>query len=568
MALEHVAELLHQQATDCPTQPAIWIPKAAIRRQGNTPHQGVSFAELNLESDQLARGLLQLGFQRGDRVAFMVPPSRAFFSLTFAFLKAGIIPVMIDPGMGLKGLGKCLDEAAPTGFIGIAKAHWARRLLGWAKGSIQRTIHVGSRRHYCTASLAEVQALGDKAVSVPLPEPAAADTSAILFTSGSTGLAKGVPYTQGIFAHQVQLLKQVYGIQPGEIDLCTFPLFALFGPALGMTCVIPHMNPSRPATLDPALAVQQLRQFRVTNLFGSPAVVRNLALGQCRGQPCVYDRHQAKEAMQSLRRVISAGAPANLSVIAKLQELLPAGVEVFTPYGATEALPVANCGSQVLLNETRIRTEHGEGVCVGKPVPGMTVQVLPIQDDPIATWETTNTLPPGQVGEFVVRGPVVTQQYFQREQATALAKIHDPTTGEALHRMGDVGWIDVEGRLWFCGRKSHRVRTASGVLFTDQVEPIYNTVPGVRRTALVGVPEEHEPYQTPVLCVEAEVLSQTLLEKLHALSQQHPTLRAIQTFLHYPGTFPVDIRHNSKIFREKLAVWAAKHMGNKKRGRA
>jgi acyl-CoA synthetase (AMP-forming)/AMP-acid ligase II len=343
------------------------------------------------------------------------------------------------------------------------------------------------------------------------------------------------------------------------------------------------MNPSRPATIDPHKALSQVRQFDVTNLFGNPAVIRNLSsLSERPGLPRPSDpaginpaAHQegpaAHPEMQTLKRVISAGAPASVSVIEQFTQLLPSGVQVFTPYGATEALPVANIGSDEILSETRHLTEQGKGVCVGRPVKGMTVHVIRISDDAIPEWSDTLCVPPGVVGEFVVRGPVVTKRYFRRDEATKLAKIHDPHTGEVLHRMGDVGYIDDAGRMWFCGRKSHRVETPHGPLFTDMVEPVFNTP--MTRTALVGV--KRDGVVTPVLCVEHN-LPNGVKWRLRAWSEVQADYRKtaegfehtrmIETFLRYDGPFPVDVRHNSKIFREKLAVWADKKLGSAWKG--
>jgi acyl-CoA synthetase (AMP-forming)/AMP-acid ligase II len=271
-----------------------------------------------------------------------------------------------------------------------------------------------------------------------------------------------------------------------------------------------------------------------------------------------------------LRRVISAGASARVDVLEAFTKLLPPGVHVFTPYGATEALPVANIGSDEILNETRYATEQGKGVCVGRTVPGVTVHVVRISDDPIATWDESLCVPPGVVGEFVVRGPVVTKRYFKRDAATKLAKIFDERTGEVLHRMGDVGYIDEQGRLWFCGRKSHRVETPHGTYFTDMVEPVFNTVVG--RTALVGV--ERNGVKYPVVCVEAmppkkvaenpkfrAVGWQLDTGSMLQAGGQHEHTARIRTFLRHTDPFPVDVRHNSKIFREKLAAWADKQLG-------
>ncbi|MFO0804727.1 MAG: fatty acid CoA ligase family protein [Gemmataceae bacterium] len=550
----HVADHLVERAAAEPSRAAIHFPLRGVNPSGTSLHRTITFAELNADSDAIAAGLARSGIRPGMRTALMVPPSPDFFSLTFGLFKLGAVPVLIDPGMGVKNLGNCLAEAEPEAFIGIPKAHFARRLLRWAKRSIRITVNVGRRRFFCTASLEAIrQPSGgrqplvseERGTSVPRSDN---EPAAILFTSGSTGVAKGAVYTQGIFAAQIELLRDTYGIRPGEVDLCTFPLFALFGPALGMTCVIPDMDASRPAKIDPRKAAAQMAQFGVTNLFGSPAVIRRL--GELTNS----------KPFANLKRVISAGAPATAASVERLTKLLPDGVEIFTPYGATEALPVANIGSREILTDTRRLTEEGKGVCIGRPVKGIEVRVVAISDEPIAEWSEELILPPGTIGEFVVRGPVVTREYFHRPQATVLAKIRDPLTGDILHRMGDVGYIDDRGRMWFCGRKSHRVQTPHGTLFTDQVEPIFNLVPGVARTALVGWNSQ------PVVCVELadgprDGAWPGILRDLLAQAARFEHTRGIATFLEYPTTFPVDVRHNSKIFREKLAAWARVALG-------
>jgi acyl-CoA synthetase (AMP-forming)/AMP-acid ligase II len=585
----NVASHLARMAAEHPNRVAIHVPHGRVKPDGPTPHLAVTFSELNADSDAVAHGLHAAGIVRGTRTALMVPPSPDFFALTFALLKVGAVPVLIDPGMGVKNLGKCLAEAEPVAFIGITKAHVARRLLGWGRKTVRTTVNVGRWRFNCHSSLARLRKQGRTCGPYAVPDSGATEPAAILFTSGSTGPAKGVVYTHGIFAAQVEMLQSTYGIEPGEIDLCTFPLFALFGPALGMTCVIPDMDATRPARIDPHKAAAQIRQFGVTNMFGSPAVIRRLGeLAEEPNPPTPFPKREGGEraevssppsllgkgvgglgCLSTLRRVISAGAPASAASIERFVRLLPDGAEVFTPYGATEALPVANIGSREILAETRYLTEQGRGVCVGRPVAGMEVRVIRITDEPIAEWDASLLTPPGEVGELVVRGPVVTQQYYNRPDATKRAKIRDPNTGEVLHRMGDVGYLDDRGRLWFCGRKAHRVVTPQGTLFTDMVEPIFNTVPGVARTALVGVTRKGVTY--PVLCVEfegpitpkARQWRFSIFEpRLREIGGRFDHTRGVTTYLEHTGKFPVDVRHNSKIFREKLAWWADKQLGS------
>ena len=528
--------------------------RAAVHMPARGGYRSLTFAELDGLSGRLARGLTEVGIGRGVRTVLMVAPSLDFFALTFALFKVGAVPVLIDPGMGVRNLGKCLAEAEPAAFIGIPRAHVARRLLRWASGSIGVTVTTGSRLFGGRHTLRGLRRIGERLGPLPVADTRGEETAAVLFTSGSTGVAKGVVYTHGIFAAQIESLKQVYGIEPGEVDLSTFPLFALFGPALGMTAVIPEMDPTRPANVDPTKIIAAVERFGVTNLFGSPALINRVG------------RYGADHGIQlpTLRRVISAGAPVPARVIERFATMLAPGVEVFTPYGATEALPVANIGSDTILKETRRRTDQGAGVCVGRPVPGMEVRVIPVTDEPLPAFDEAMCLPPGAVGEFAVSGPVVTAGYFGRPEATALAKMRD-ATGRVWHRMGDVGYRDECGRLWFCGRKSHRVVTPDGTLFTIPCEAVFNTVPGIIRTALVGVVRDGVTH--PVICYErGDAAGATgrpdadVVRDLRAAGQRFEHTRRIDVFLEYPGDFPVDVRHNAKISREKLARWVDTEM--------
>ena len=526
----NISALIAGQAAASPGRPAVI-------------HGGrsVTFGELEADVALLAAGLRKAGIKPGMRAALMVTPSAEFVALTFALYRAGAVTVLIDPGIGLANMKTCLAEAAPEAFVGVPKAHAARLLLGWAK-TARISVTAGARWFWGGLGLEDLRKLGKGA---PAPDPAATpETASINFTSGSTGAPKGAVYTHAMFSAQAAMLKDYFKIEPGFYSVPTFPLFALFDVALGLTIVIPEMDFTRPAAVDPAMLGGLINEYKAVQLFGSPALVDTLG------------RHGEKSGLKlpSLRRVISCGAPVSAAVIARMTKMLGPGTPVYTPYGATEALPVACISGEELAG-----LKPGPGVCVGRPWPGVETFVIKLSDGPLERWSPDLLVRDGEIGELVVKGPIVSPCYFSRPQSDALAKIRG-AGGGVYHRMGDAGWKDSAGRLWFCGRKSHRVVTAAGTLFTIPCEAVFNAHPDVRRTALVGVGPAGE--QTPVLCAELEPGKKArpaLTRELLALGAAGPLTKGIKAILFHPG-FPVDIRHNAKISREKLALWAAQRV--------
>ncbi|MGH8033287.1 MAG: olefin beta-lactone synthetase [Luteimonas sp.] len=555
----NIAAALPRLAAERPEQIAIRCPGGDGRYA-----IALTYAQLDARSDAIAAGLATRGIVRGTRSVVMVRPTPEFFLLMFALFKAGAVPVLVDPGIDKRALRQCLDEAKPDAFIGIPLALLARVLLRWARSARVR-ITTGARAWLADATLAQVEQAGSETLAcrrgVPLADTAPDDVAAIVFTSGSTGVPKGVVYRHRHFVAQIAMLRAAFGMQPGGIDLPTFPPFALFDPALGLTSIIPDMDPTRPARADPRKLVAAIERFGVTQLFGSPALMRVLA------------EHGA--ALPTLTRVTSAGAPVPAEVVEKISALLPADAQFWTPYGATECLPVAVIEGRELLT-LRTRTEQGAGTCVGRPVPPNVVRIIRVSDAAIAEWSDDLLVQGGQVGEITVAGPSVTDTYFNRDAMTRLAKIReallpaqegedasatsDGAQQRIVHRMGDLGYVDRDGRLWFCGRKSQRVVTAHATLCTEQIEPLFNAHPDVSRTALVGIGTSGA--QTPVLCVElrtgiAVAEWPRIADQLRHLGEGHVHTANLATFLHHPRAFPVDIRHNAKIGREKLAIWAA-----------
>ncbi len=542
----NIARRLTETAARMPDALAVVVPRK--RRAGRRQYDTLTFRQLEDETNRLANGLRAAGLQPGMRIALLVRPGSEFIALVFALFKAGAVIVLVDPGMGRRNLLRCLADVAPQGFVAIPLAHVIRTLFRRRFPLARLNVTVGRRLFWDGLTLDQVRRLG---TGEPIcHDTHADDPAAIIFTSGGTGPPKGVLYRHRNFDRQVTEIRGFYDIQPGEIDLAAFPLFGLFNCAMGVTTVVPDMDASRPARVDPRNIVEAVRDWQVTQSFGSPAIWNRV------GEYC----QQRNIALPTLRRVLSAGAPVPPHVLARMRGCIAIDGEVHTPYGATESLPVASISAAEVLSETKQAWTTGAGTCVGRKFPGIDWKVIEITDGPLARLSDAIELPCGQIGELIVSGPVVTDQYVTRTEWNALAKIADGT--RVWHRLGDVGYLDQRGRFWFCGRMAHRLQTSAGPMYTICCEAIFNQHPVVYRSALVGIGPRGR--QRPVIVVEpwprqrprGKSARTRLLAELAALAAGNERTAGIRDFLIHPA-MPVDVRHNAKIAREKLAVWAA-----------
>jgi len=546
----NVAARLSVMAKQRPDEIAIAEP-LNYGPDGKRKYKTITFAELDRDSDIIAAGLNDLGAGPGTRLALLVRPSIDFISLVFALFKSGVTTILIDPGMGRRNTIRCLSEAQPDGFVAIPAAHVIRTVCRRMFPKAKINVTVGRKLFWGGTTLAAIRR---REWNGPVLHPTAGDDpAAIIFTTGSTGPPKGVLYRHINFDTQVEEIRDRFDIKPGEIDVPGFPMFGLFNCAMGVTAVLPEMDSSHPSSVDPKKFVEAILDWKATQTFASPAVFRKI------GPYC--KRYGIK--LPTMRRVLSAGAPVPVPVVEAMRDAIHPEGDIFTPYGATEALPVAMISGREIIEETAERTKQGEGVCVGSRFSAITWKVIRITDEPIETIEQIEELPQGEIGELIVQGPQVTWEYCTRVESNALGKIKD---GDQIwHRMGDVGYFDTKGRFWICGRKAHRLETEHETMFTLPCEAIFNEHPNVFRSALVGIGPKGK--QRPVLIVEPDRESdphimtkqKRLIEELAEIASAHKLTKPIETFLVHPS-FPVDIRHNAKIFREKLTVWAEKRL--------
>ncbi|MEU6587335.1 fatty acid CoA ligase family protein [Nocardia sp. NPDC046763] len=528
------------------------------RAGGGAAFDALTFGELGERIDAYARAFTEIGITKGVKTIVMVRPDPDLFAVIFALFRVGAVPVVVDPGMGVNRMLHCFRSVGAQAFIGVPEAHLIRIVARRTFRTVRVHVTAGARSYwggYTLAQLADLGRVGDPVAVAHAPE----DLLMIAFTTGSTGPAKGVEFTRAGFAASLRVVTDLHDRADGFVSLATVPLFGLFDLLQGAHVVLGPVDPVKVSQADPALLVEVARSFRITDLTASPALLG--PLGDYLGRTGIE--------LPSLTTVISMGAPANLAALAAVRNALGARARVFTTYGATEALPLTTLEWSEL-EALRERTQDGSGTCVGRALPesdsDTRVRIIRITDDEIPRWTDDLEVAPGEIGEIVAAGPQVSQRYHGNPAADARAKIDERLPDGTLrrwHRIGDLAWQDTDGRLWFCGRISQRVRTAARDLFTVQCEQIFNTHPDVHRSALVGVGRTGA--QVPVLCYEPRAgadpdESPRIERELRLLAESREITAPIRTFLRHDG-FPVDIRHNAKIGREALSGWAAIRLG-------
>ena len=557
---QNVGARLTQQALAHPEQLGIATPVGSYKQKTSRRYHSISLSDLDQRSTCIAAGLQAMGVGPGKRIALLVRFGEDFITLVFALLKCGATLVLVDPGMGKKNLLNCLAATNPDGFVAIPLAHAIVKFKSSLFPNARLNVTVGSRFGFLPAPTLEQLEATPSSRFVP-PPTTLHDQAAIIFTTGSTGPPKGVMYTHQTFIAQIDMIAHHYAIQPGGLDLSGFPLFGLFNAVMGVGTILPDMDPTKPADVDPPRLLDAIDQWQIDQSFGSPALWTKV------GSYC----QQHGRRMDSLRRVLSAGAPVPPRVLEQVRAAIHPDGKMFTPYGATEALPIASIESREVLEHTAKQTRAGKGTCVGNRFDSVQWKVIEITDAPIERIDQIKELPPGQIGELMVYSPSVTQSYVTRVDQNALHKVlaTPPTLPDnqthpqetIWHRMGDVGYLDEHDRFWYCGRKSHRVIMNDSTLFTEPIEAVVNTHPSIYRSALV--PRGQAPNQQAVVIVEPwPQHRQSVLRNLpnqqqawrELLQTAHPNTN-IDEFIVYPTKLPTDIRHNSKIFREQLTEW-------------
>ncbi|MGQ7295813.1 alpha/beta fold hydrolase [Quadrisphaera sp. KR29] len=528
-------------------------------RPGGTA-ETLTWRQLAARVEDLAEGLAASGVRRGDRVALLVPPGPDLSALFSACLRLGAVVVVADAGLGVKGLTRAVASAGPAVVIGIERALLAARVLGWPGRRVLAGPSAGARRR----ALGEVEHLDDLEARgrsrrgapghAPLPEPSPSDQGAVLFTSGSTGPAKGVVHTHATLQALRDAAGQTCGLGRGSTLVAAFAPFAILAPLLGATAAVPETDVTKPDTLTAAALARAVAAVAPDDdavapvVFASPAALRRVVATA--GE--LDDAGRA--ALARPRLLLSAGAPVGTELLAAAGDVLP-GAECRTPYGMTEGLLVA----QTNLTELQA-AGPGEGVLVGSPLPGTRVATSALD----ALGRAVGPLVEGAdapTGELVVRSPLMKDHYDQLWDVQRESVRGTPgAAGEpGWHRTGDVGHLDAAGRVWVEGRLAHVVTTAAGPLTPVGAEQRVQQLPGVARAALVGVGPAGT--QQPVVVVEttgepgAPEPGAAPVELVDAVRRTAGTPVPVAAVL-VVAELPTDVRHRSKVDRTRVAAWA------------
>ncbi len=533
----NITDSLFEFAVKNPDSPAILYP------------QRLSYSGLCSTIDSYASGFVAAGITAGTKTIVLIKQGQDFFAATFALLRIGAVPVMIDPGMGIKAMSRALIKTEAEAFIGVPRTLLLKFLFPASYRSVKVWISTGLCIKGICSSLKSFKKIHIKTPSFQ-QDPLA--LAAIFFTSGSTGPAKGVIYKTHMLTAQINILRDHFGYKPGEIDLCTFPLIGLLLMSLGVTEVLADMDMTKPAKFKPQKLINNINNNGCTHMFCSPMILGRLSAW------CNTHNLKAPE----LKRIMTAGAPVLPVVLREARKWINSGAEIHTPYGATEALPVTDICDSELLTLYENTDSYLNGICVGYPIDVIDLKIIHISEDNIGLWEDSLSAGENETGEITIKGPNVSQEYLNDADSDRKSKIFDRATGMYYHRTGDLGRIDKSGRIWFYGRKSQRVVTKNTTLFTITTEAVYNLHPAVSRSALVGIRSDKHSEIIPVICIELKTgfrRSEELKEELIKLGKQYSITGNINHIL-FHKKFPVDPRHNAKIYREKLAVWAKKKL--------
>jgi acyl-CoA synthetase (AMP-forming)/AMP-acid ligase II len=480
----------------------------------------VSFGELELAARSAAAMLSADGLRAGDHVLILQPMSAELYVALLAMFRLGLVAMVLDPSAGAKHVARCCTIQPPRALIASKRAHLLRLRIS-ALRRIPIKYSIGGKALF-TRAWEKLSSFRPDAH----PYDCEFDTPALLtFTSGSTATPKAAVRSHGLLLAQRTALKEALGLEPGQIDLTTLPIFTLANLSSGVCSIIPDADLRKPAKINVPPILRQIEVDRPQSTVASPALLERIA-DHCLKQ---------KMTLSSFQHIFTGGAPVFPKLMRKLKALAPQA-EIVAVYGSTEAEPIAHIGFHEMTDADLAAMQQGKGLLAGTPVPQIELRILRQKwGKPIADYSESafskDCLRANQPGEIVVHGDHVLQGYLRGigDQETKFR-----VAGRVWHRTADAGYLDDAGRLWLLGRCEARIEDSRGELYPFAVECAAQEEPAVRRAALVAVGGRR------VLAIEQENQPQLADLKYKLGWAQLDEVRRVKKI-------PMDKRHNAKV---------------------
>ncbi|MBF0450652.1 MAG: AMP-binding protein [Candidatus Magnetomorum sp.] len=518
---------------------------------GKMAYSHLTYRQFNQQSDDIARGLQRSGVVRGTKTALQMTPGVEWFTVAYALLKIGAVPVLIQPSLGFRHMAQCIKAVEPEALIISPKFQMLPLLYPGNYQSVH--LQINTDRRWLKKGLSLVDLQQNEPGPFQVTESRDQDPGMIIFsTTNETETPKPILLTHKVLNAIADLLTSVMDSSSDSVFFTTFPLFMILAPSMGIRQIVPSSQSMKGLKINPRMIVESVWDHGITHLLMSPTHLMVL-------EDFLKD---AGIFLPSIQRMLSWGEAFPAQELQKLHYFINDQTQVFPLYGMAEAPVVTTLGSHEIVSETQIKTERGFGICQGKVIENMQMRVIEVSDRPIDNWSDDLLIEEAIIGELVVKGEAVSKKYSNNVTADALTKI--PDGKDMWHRTGDVGWLDAKGYFWFCGRKKDRIIVSEDeTLYTIPCEAVFLRHQRVHRCIIVGVGPI--PYQTPVLIIElargdsGKYIS-TLTHELIDLAQAYPHTGNIKKIL-FRKSFPVHPLYHQKINRKQLTIWAAKKLG-------
>ncbi|MHA3019651.1 AMP-binding protein [Mycobacterium sp. BMJ-28] len=471
----------------------------------------LTFRELVNTSAAAADWLRANGGVPNTNVILTIPLSKLFVQLCFGAFMNGMVPALLDASAPSHALSPCVKELSASLWISSGTA-----------GDVGEYTTVDCQERFY--ELYEYKVHSDRKSIL--------DPVLILYTSGTTGIPKGVPWTGRELSSQIEL----YARDAVSREFCLFGHLALVAIAMGRTAVLPCVTSLQPQLVDISAVAQQMSDYGSDYVFASPLFWDRLIK---------FVTSTDNKSSIDIGIAATAGSAVSGRLIERFQVAFPA-TQMRIPYASTEVLmPITSISAEDYIYLSRLYAYSGRGVPLGRESEGMYVEIVPTDFDRAEFSARDCILEAGDIGEILVTGPRATQRYFRRTEIEAHAKLRDVLTERIWHRTGDMGFKDESGCLWFVCRKKDVVSTPFGVVYPDALEQMWNMSTGATLSAVVY--SQKVDRLLYVLPVDTQAVVDKAVLKIQAerLGIPSPVVITLE------GLIPADRRHNSKIDRAK-----------------